>query len=74
MASQVKRSNAESYVEQLRKQGISDAEVYIHNHVVRVICGSFETEGEAYRQLNKMNNNTEFAEAWVYKKTHPSES
>ena len=74
LASQVKRSNAESYVEQLRKQGISDAEVYIHNHVVRVICGSFETEGEAYRQLNKMNNNTEFAEAWVYKKTHPSES
>ena len=75
LASQVKRNNAEYYVEQLRKQGISDAEVYVHNHIVRVTCGSFETEGEAYRQLNKMNNKSaEFAEAWVYKKTHPSES
>ena len=70
LASQVKRSNAEYYVEQLHKQGISDAEVYVHNNIVRVTCGSFETEGEAYRQLNRMNNkSSEFAEAWVYKKT-----
>ena len=68
LASQVKLSNAESYVEQLKKRGIKDAEVYIHRNTVRVVCGSYKTESEAYRHLNKMNNDEEFAEAWVYKK------
>ena len=68
LASHVKLSNAESYVEQLKKRGIKDAEVYIHRNTVRVVCGSYKTESEAYRHLNKMNNDEEFAEAWVYKK------
>ena len=68
LASHVKLSNAENYVEQLKKRGIKDAEVYIHRNTVRVVCGSYKTEGEAYRHLNKLNNDEEFAEAWVYKK------
>ena len=68
LASQVKLSNAEQYVEQLKARGMKDAEVYIHNHIVRVIYGSYESESEAYRHLNKLNNDDEFAEAWVYKK------
>ena len=68
VASQVKRSNAEYFVEQLHKEGHPEAQVYIYNNVVRVICGEFETEAEAYRQLNKMSGKTEFEGAWVYKK------
>ncbi len=69
LASQVKLSNAETYVEQLKTRGLKDAEVYIHNHIVRVIYGSYESEAEAYRHLNKLSKNDEFAEAWVYKKS-----
>ena len=68
LASQVKRSNAEYYVGQLKKRGYAEAEVFVHNNVVRVVYGSFATEGEAYRQLNRMAADKEFAEAWVYKK------
>ena len=67
LASQVKKSNAEYYVEQLKKQGYAEAQVYIHHETVRVIYGSYETEAEAYRQLNRMNDREEFADAWVYK-------
>ena len=69
LASQVKLSNAEQYVEQLKTRGMKDVEVYIHNHTVRVIYGSYESESEAYRHLNKLSKNDEFAEAWVYKKS-----
>ena len=68
VASQVKQANAELYVEKLKKEGYADAYVYINNNVVRVVSGEFETEAEAYRQLNKMNIHEEFYEAWVYKK------
>ena len=66
LASQVKRSNAEYYVEQLQKQGYKDAQIYVHNNTVRVIYGAYETEAEAYRQLNHMTSKEEFADAWVY--------
>ena len=69
VASQVKKSNAENYGEQLHKQGYKDAAIFIHKDVVRVICGEYATEAEAYRQLNKMNVHEQFYEAWVYKKT-----
>lgn len=68
LASQVKMSNAEHYVEDLHQRGYSEAEVYVHNNIVRVVYGSYETEGEAYRQLNRLSKREEFAEAWVYKK------
>jgi hypothetical protein len=67
LASQVKKSNAEYFVDQLHQKGYTDARVYEHNHIVRVVYGSYETEGEAYQQLNRLNGTKEFAEAWVYK-------
>ena len=68
VASQVKLSNAESFVEKLHKQGYEDAKVFIYNNVVRVTCGEYETESEAYRYLNRLTNKEEFYDAWVYKK------
>lgn len=68
VASQVKQSNAEQYVEKLKKQGYPNAYVYINNNVVRVVSDEFSSEAEAYRVVNKMNMEEEFWEAWVYKK------
>ena len=68
VASQVKKSNAEAFVEKLHKEGYQEAQVFISNNVVRVICGEYATEAEAYSQLNKLNTKEEFWEAWVYKK------
>lgn len=68
VASQVKKSNAEYFVNQLHKQGYKEAQVYIHNDIVRVICGEFATESEAYQRLNKLSHKEDFLEAWVYKK------
>ena len=67
LASQVKRSNAEDYVEHLKKRGIDDARIYVNNGVLRVVCGEYENQSQAYNHLNKMCVEDEFAEAWVYK-------
>ena len=67
VASQVKKNNAEEYVERLHREGYAYAKVYVRNNTIRVLCGEYDSEAEAYRQLNKMNNQEQFAEAWVYK-------
>ena len=69
LASQVKLSNAEDYVNRLHQQGYTQAKVFVHNNIVRVICGEFTTPADAYNQLNRMTlKNDDFSEAWVYKK------
>jgi len=70
VASQVKKSNAELYVEKLKKEGHPNAYVYISNNVVRVVSDEFTSQADAYRLLNKMNMHEEFYEAWVYKKSN----
>ena len=69
VASEVKLSNAEAYVEKLQKQGYKDAKVFIYKDVVRVSCGEYETESEAYSRLNSLNSKEEFYDAWVYKRS-----
>ena len=54
-------------MEKLHKDGYSEARIYINNDIVRVICGEFESQAEAYKRLNKMNNDMEFLDAWVLK-------
>ena len=67
VASQVKQRNAEKFVESLHRDGYTNAKICVHQNTIRVFCGEYDTEAEAYRQLNKMNNQERFAEAWVYK-------
>ena len=69
LASQVKLPNAEHFVEQLQKQGYKSADIYIHNKTVRVVYGNYETEAQAYKELNRLTKKEEFADAWVYKTT-----
>lgn len=67
LASQVKRSNAEEYVGQLKKRGIADARISVDNGTLRVVCGGYDNQQEAYSHLNKLASDIEFADAWVYK-------
>ena len=67
LASQVKRSNADMYVEHLHKLGYSDAKVFVHKNIVRVVCGEFSSEADAYSRLSQLHQKEEFEEAWVYK-------
>ena len=67
LASQVRKKNAELYVEKLRRAGYAEAEVFIMNHVVRVVCGHYPSEDQAYRAVSKIRQKEEFSEAWVLK-------
>jgi cell division septation protein DedD len=68
VASQVRKSNAEDFVEQLHRQGYPEARIYIYKNVVRVLCGEYDTEAEANSKKQKLNQKPGFEEAWVYKK------
>lgn len=67
VASQVKMSNAEAFVEKLHKQGYTQARIHVTNNIVRVICGEYATPEEAYRMQNKISNNSDYYDAWVLK-------
>ena len=67
VASQVTQKGADEFVAKLKKQGFSDARVFIYNNIRRVICGSYMTEAEAYRTLQSVHQHSELAEAWVFK-------
>jgi hypothetical protein len=67
LASQVKRNNAETFIEQVKKRGITDARINIDNGTLRVICCGYENQEDAYNHLNKIASDIEFADAWVYK-------
>ena len=64
LASQVSQRNAQEFVCKLQKKGLDDARVYINNNIRRVVCGNFETESEAYKQLKKVHEIE--PDAWVY--------
>lgn len=67
VASQVRMKNAELYVAKLKKEGYNDAGILLHNKIVRVVCGEFTSQTEAYQRLHKLSLKEEFYEAWVYK-------
>lgn len=64
LASHVTVKNATEYVSKLQKRGLKDAYVYKNGHV-KVLYGHFATNEEASKVLNTLNNNKEFAGAWI---------
>lgn len=68
MASHVAKKNAEAFVNELHDRGFSDAYIYIHNKIVRVVYGNYESEAEAYSVLNGVRGEKYFEQSWVYKK------
>lgn len=64
VASRVTQKNAEAYVNNLRSRGFSDAFVYRNGHV-KVLFGHYPTRTAAANALNSLNDNKEFAGAWI---------
>ena len=65
LASSIARKGAETYIEQLRGRGYQHARISIEKKMIRVIYDSFQTEEEAYKALNELRKDKNFAEAWV---------
>ncbi len=66
LASKVAKKNAESFVSQLVNQGFDQASVLSENKSIKVIYGRYKSLNEAYNSLNRLKNNKNFYDAWVY--------
>lgn len=67
LASRITKKNAEAYTESLKNKGLENAEMISKGAHVKVICGRYESVKEAYKAMNKLNNNPDFADCWVTK-------
>jgi len=70
LASQVSKRNAEMFIERLKGKGLDSAEIYVKQKaqsIRRVVCGNFQTQEEAYKELRKIHKDEELKDAWVYK-------
>lgn len=69
LASRVTKRNAANYVETLQAKGFKAAKVVITATNVKVVYGSYDTEGQAYKALHDFRNNEVFADGWITKVT-----
>lgn len=67
LASRITKKNAEAYTKSLKTKGLENAEMIAKGGHIKVICGRYESEKEAYKAMNKLNNNPDFADCWVTK-------
>lgn len=67
LASHVTEHNAADYVNTLHAKGYTSAAVHNGKSSRKVIYGTYASQSEAYNALNKLNDKTEFAQAWVLK-------
>ena len=67
LASRVTKRNAASYAELLQNKGFKEARVLITDNNVKVIYGTYSTEGEAYSALNRLHNYDAFTDGWITK-------
>ena len=65
LASRVTLKNAQTYVDQLHRNGYEEASVLRRKKGAKVIFGRFKTQNEAYTSLRSLRRHSEFAEAWV---------
>ena len=68
LASRITKAGANAFAKQLQAEGLTEAQVYTGGGQVRVIYGSYATEGEARDTLRRLRDNKHFDQAWVYKK------
>ena len=65
IASSIPKSNADRYVNELRKKGFDNAFTFVKNNMVRVAYGCYSSEGEAYKELKDIRTMKGFEQAWV---------
>jgi len=67
LASKVSYKNANAFVAQLHKDGYNAAKVLSAGRYAKVIYKQYTTKDEANKELNKITDNAELADAWVTK-------
>lgn len=65
LAAQVSKVNADYYVNELTRKGMSDVRVIGEGKGRKVVMGTFKTEEEAQQGRRNLAGNPEFASAWV---------
>lgn len=65
MASHVSENNARAFVHKLQKNGLTDIRVYEGSESIKVLCGYFSSQQEAFAKMKVINKTTPFKEAWV---------
>lgn len=61
------KKNASAFVERLEAGGFGKARMLVEkNKSVKVVYGRYETQKDAYNELNDLRGNENFYEAWVY--------
>lgn len=67
VASSIRKDLAKDMVTQLKNNGYDNAQVLTNQNRVRVSIASFESKDAAYKTLNQLTKNADYANAWVYK-------
>lgn len=65
LASAITEKNAQAMSDRLKTEGYRDVQPYKRGRMVRVICGQYSNKQQAQEALAKMQENSQFAEAWV---------
>ena len=67
LASKVTETNAQSFVDKLKRKGLNEAKVLKENNKsTKVIYGHYTTQNEAFNSLNNLRDTEDFFDAWVY--------
>jgi len=67
VASKVSYKNAKAYVKRLHERGHGEAKVLDSGRYAKVIYNEYPTKEDANEALNKLNDDAEFADAWITK-------
>ena len=65
LASRVSKANAEAFVKQLHRKGMTEARLYNHGKDLKVIYRHFATKEAAVKDLNLLNDDAQFSGCWV---------
>ncbi len=67
LASALSKHNATQFAEKLTEQGLKDIHPVECSNGMKVVCGKFENENDAYSALRGLRGNENFKDAWIYK-------
>lgn len=65
LASAISEENAQTMSTRLRSEGLHEVQPYKRGRMVRVVCGHYASKEQAQQALYRLQQNNQFAEAWV---------
>lgn len=65
LASAISEENAQAMSTRLRSEGLHEVQPYKRGRMVRVVCGHYASKEQAQQALSRLQQNNQFAEAWV---------